>query len=149
MGGGNGNPLQCSCLENPRDCGAWWAAVYGVSQSRTRLKRLSSSGGGSSSRSKDSSGTSRKSRAPAHTSVGSRQGVNPACILLCGCWPTSQGPWPSPLSPREVTKPHCSFQTVRYQLRRRPGRGGADSERVSTYPSQPSRDGMLAVPSMF
>ena len=37
------NPLQCSCLENPRDGGAWWAAVYGVAQSRTRLKRLSSS----------------------------------------------------------------------------------------------------------
>ena len=37
---GNGNPLQCSCLENPRDGGAWWAAVYGVTQSRTRLKRL-------------------------------------------------------------------------------------------------------------
>ena len=43
IGEGNGNPLQCSCLENPRDGGAWWAAVYGVSQSRTRLKRLSSS----------------------------------------------------------------------------------------------------------
>ena len=42
-GEGNGNPLQCSCLENPRDEGAWWAAVYGVAQSRTRLKRLSSS----------------------------------------------------------------------------------------------------------
>ena len=40
---GNGTPLQCSCLENPRDRGAWWAAVYGVAQSRTRLKRLSSS----------------------------------------------------------------------------------------------------------
>ena len=40
---GNGNPLQCSCLENPRDGGAWWAAVYGVAQSWTRLKRLSSS----------------------------------------------------------------------------------------------------------
>ena len=40
---GNGNPLQCSCLENPRDGGAWWAAVYGVAQSGTRLKRLSSS----------------------------------------------------------------------------------------------------------
>ena len=39
---GNGNPLQCSCLENPRDGGAWWAAVYGVAQSQTRLKRLSS-----------------------------------------------------------------------------------------------------------
>ena len=34
----NGNPLQCSCLENPRDGGAWWAAVYGVAQSQTRLK---------------------------------------------------------------------------------------------------------------
>ena len=38
IGEGNGNPLQCSCLENPRDRGAWWAAVYGVAQSRTRLK---------------------------------------------------------------------------------------------------------------
>ena len=37
-GEGNGNPLQCSCLENPRDRGAWWAAVYGVTQSQTRLK---------------------------------------------------------------------------------------------------------------
>ena len=43
FGEGNGNPLQCSCLENPRDGGAWWAAVYGVTQSRTRLNRLSSS----------------------------------------------------------------------------------------------------------
>ena len=42
IGVGNGNPLQCSCLENPRDGGAWWAAVYGVAQSWTRLKRLSS-----------------------------------------------------------------------------------------------------------
>ena len=42
-GEGNGNLLQYSCLENPRDRGAWWAAVYGVAQSRTRLKRLSSS----------------------------------------------------------------------------------------------------------
>ena len=42
-GEGNGNPLQYSCLENPRDGGAWWAAVYGVAQSRTQLKRLSSS----------------------------------------------------------------------------------------------------------
>ena len=43
IGEGNGNPLQCSCLENPRDGGASWAAVYGVAQSRTRLKQLSSS----------------------------------------------------------------------------------------------------------
>ena len=38
IGEGNGNPLQCSCPENPRDGGAWWAAIYGVAQSRTRLK---------------------------------------------------------------------------------------------------------------
>ena len=43
IGEGNGNPLQCSCLENPRDVGAWWAAIYGVAQSGTRLKRLGSS----------------------------------------------------------------------------------------------------------
>ena len=43
IGEGNGNPLQCSCLENPRDGGAWWAAIYGVAQSRTRLKQFSSS----------------------------------------------------------------------------------------------------------
>ena len=49
IGEGNGNPLQCSCLENPRDRGAWWAAAYGVAQSQTRLKRLSSSSSSSSS----------------------------------------------------------------------------------------------------
>src|SRR5574337_540011 len=49
IGGGHGNPLQCSCLENPRDCGAWWAAVHGVTQTRTRLKRLRSSSSSSSS----------------------------------------------------------------------------------------------------
>ena len=43
IGEGNGTPLQCSCLENPRNSGARWAAVYGVAQSRTRLKQLSSS----------------------------------------------------------------------------------------------------------
>ena len=43
IGEGNGNPLQCSCLENPRDGGAWWAAVCGIAQSQTRLKQLSSS----------------------------------------------------------------------------------------------------------
>ena len=43
IGEGNGNPLQCSCLENPRDGGAWWAAVCGVTQSPAQLKRLSSS----------------------------------------------------------------------------------------------------------
>ena len=43
IGEGNGNPLQCSCLENPRDRGAWWAAIYGVTESQTWLKWLSSS----------------------------------------------------------------------------------------------------------
>ena len=43
IGERNGNPLQCSCLENPRDGGAWWATIYGVVQSRTQLKRLRSS----------------------------------------------------------------------------------------------------------
>ena len=52
-GEGNDNPLQCSCLENPREGGAWWAAVYEVAQSRTRLKQLSSS-----SRSRDFPGGS-------------------------------------------------------------------------------------------
>ena len=50
IGEGNGNPLQCSCLENPRDGGAWWAAVSGVAQSWTRLKRFSSSSSNSTSR---------------------------------------------------------------------------------------------------
>ena len=49
IGEGNGNPLQCSCLENPRDGGGWWAAVSGVTQSQTRLKRLSSSSSSNSS----------------------------------------------------------------------------------------------------
>ena len=48
IGEGNGNPLQCSCLENPRDREAWWAAVCGVAESQTRLKRLSSSSSSSS-----------------------------------------------------------------------------------------------------
>ena len=47
-GKGNGNPLQCSCLENPRDGGAWWAAINGVAQSQTQLKGLSSSSSSSS-----------------------------------------------------------------------------------------------------
>ena len=55
IGEGNGNPLQCSCLENPRGGGAWWAAVYGVAQSRTRLKRL----GGSSNKGSRLSGPER------------------------------------------------------------------------------------------
>ena len=62
IGEGNGNPLQCSCLENPRDGEAWWAAVYGVAQSQTRLKRLSSS---------SSSGSPRKVLSGSHPSAPS------------------------------------------------------------------------------
>ena len=50
IGEGHGNPFQCSCLENPKDGGAWWAAVSGVAQSRTRLKRLSSSSSSNTSK---------------------------------------------------------------------------------------------------
>ena len=57
IGGGNGNPLQYSCLENLRDGGAWWAAVYRVAQSRTQLKRLSSSSNSSSQTSARSGNT--------------------------------------------------------------------------------------------
>ena len=57
IGEGNGNPLHRSCLENPRDGGAWWAAVYGVAQSRTRLKRLSSSSSSSSTHCGEGKGT--------------------------------------------------------------------------------------------
>ena len=53
IGEGNGNPLQYPCLENPRDGGAWWAAVYGVAQNRTRLRQLSSSSSSSSHIQKD------------------------------------------------------------------------------------------------
>ena len=59
IGEGNGNPLQCSCLENPRDGGAWWAAVYGVAQSRTRLSNKHSA----------QHGTDTRHLAPAATSV--------------------------------------------------------------------------------
>jgi len=61
IGEGNGNPLQNSCLENPRDGGAWWAAVYGVAQSQTRLKWLSSSSSSSSRKAKIKETRRRKS----------------------------------------------------------------------------------------
>ena len=57
IGEGHGNPLQCSCLENPRDRGAWWAAVYGVAQSQTRLKWLNSSSSSSTSLHRQLAGT--------------------------------------------------------------------------------------------
>ena len=73
IGEGNGNPLQCSCLENPMDGGAWWAAIYGVAQSRTRLKWLSSS-------------SSTWSRLP-FSSTGDlpNPGINPCLFCLLHC----------------------------------------------------------------
>ena len=73
IGAGNGNPLQCSCLENPRDGGAWWAAVYGVAQSWTRLKRLSSSS------SITVQGKAFQERKHPQGSL-----LTPPCLLLCG-----------------------------------------------------------------
>ena len=66
IGEGNGNPLQCSCRENPGTGGAWWAAVYGVAQSRTRLKWLSSS---SSSRALLFQGTNFRKHCPSYNMI--------------------------------------------------------------------------------
>ena len=84
-GKGNGSPLQCSCLENSRDGGAWWAAVYGVAQSRTRLKRLSSS----------SSSSGKQSACPAGNEglipgLGRSPGEGNGNPLLYSCW---EIPW--------------------------------------------------------
>ena len=110
IGEGNGDPLQCSCLENPRDRGAWWAAVYGVAQSRTRLKRLSSSsssslckpfphstgemGGGAGS--SDGKESTRKagdggSIPGSGRSPGERHGIPPQCSCLEN--PMDRGAW--------------------------------------------------------
>ena len=70
IGEGNGNPLQCSCLENPRGGEAWWAAVYGVAQNQTRLKQLSSSSSSISSSRSQFSGVS----------------CSETCWLLGGAW---------------------------------------------------------------
>ena len=78
-GEGNGNLLHCSCLENPRDGGAWWAAVYGVTQSRTRLKGLSSSS--SSSRGEE-----------ALQEVGSLQSLTPQ-VMQAVLWISTPGWW--------------------------------------------------------
>ena len=76
IGEQNGNPLLCSCLENPRDRGAWWAAIYGVAQSRTRLMQLS--GGSSSSL---SLWIEIYLPAPKEAGRGSREGTWPLCSL--------------------------------------------------------------------
>ena len=101
IGEGNGNPLQCSCLENLRDGGAWWAAVYGVTQSLTRLKRHSSSSSSSRAaiRKRHNWEAHSDRNLPAHSSGGRslrsrcRQSCAPseACredssLLLVMCW---------------------------------------------------------------
>ena len=70
IGEGNGNSLQCSCLENPRDGGAWWAAVYGVAQSWTQLKRLSSSSSSSCDRQSKGIRTKQNKNTDLGTGVG-------------------------------------------------------------------------------
>ena len=77
----NGNPLQCSCLENPRDRGAWWAAIYGVAHSQTRLKQLSSSSSSMKGQRKGFPGGSMvKNLLPVQkTQVGSLVQEDPTC----------------------------------------------------------------------
>ena len=85
IGEGNGNPLQCSCLENPRGGGAWWAAVYGVAQSWTRLKQLSSSS--SSSGTEPTCQYRRHKRSPSNPRVGKilwRRKWQPTPVFLPG-----------------------------------------------------------------
>ena len=103
IGEGNDNPLQCSCLENPRDGGAWWAAIYGVAQSRTWLKRLSSR-------------SSRYER-PRH--------ILNSCQRLDHTTPFSihsvrMGPWSPTLPPFPPTPQHgkCKMQTAWLWFRR-------------------------------
>ena len=97
IGEGNGNSLQCSCLENPRDGGAWQAAIYGVAQSQTRLKWRSSS----------SSSSSSSSRVQRHHSFSSESTSRILCLpchkdaLLC--WDISEFP---PTSSLAVSWPH-------------------------------------------
>ena len=83
IGEGNGNPLQCSCLEHLRDGGAWWAAVYGVTQSRTQLKRLSSSSSSSSSNHKLKIQVSQKAIWSGEVGYREHWLVYCSAILLC------------------------------------------------------------------
>ena len=83
LGGGHSNPPQYSCLENPRDGGAWWASVYGVTQSWTRLKRLSSS-------SKDSNHPIKRAQWWNPVSWTLAAAYIPAWVLLCPSFPSSR-----------------------------------------------------------
>ena len=91
IGEGNGNPLQCSCLENPRDGGAWWAAIYGVTQSRTQLKWLSSS---SSSRWDPMPWPSLNTEIPTPICHGALLHVQKHSSVLCCFQPKCLNPWP-------------------------------------------------------
>ena len=93
IGEGNGNPIQCSCLENPRDRGAWWAAVYGVAQSQTLLKRLSSS--------------SSSSIFFTELLVESQFGlVAQSCLTLCNSMECSMPDFPVHHQPPELAQAH-------------------------------------------
>ena len=87
IGEGNGNPLQCSCLENPRDGGAWWAAVYGVAQSQTWLMQLSSSSSNSPFRAVPLFCLTMVERLEAHcprkSNIESRKGEKPETVIIC------------------------------------------------------------------
>ena len=102
-GEGNGNPLQCSCLENPRDGEAGWAAVYGAAQSRTRLKRLSSS-----------SNSKEKCTGAKLTKGGSYQFVSACLGYVCvlSCFSCVQLPLPSRSSPFSWEGGYTSFRAV-------------------------------------
>ena len=102
IGEGNDNPLQCSCLENPRDGGAWWAAVYGVAQNRTWLKRLSSS----SSRKWLHNFSLFLSMCTEHTKcVATSYRVVIVDSLTISCW-TFKSEWEGPLGGPVAKTPH-------------------------------------------
>ena len=115
IGEGNGNPLQCSCLENPRDGGAWWAAVYGVTQSRTQLKWLSSSMQWQHTRihAADASLLSHVLLSVAHGLQPTRspaRGVFQARVLERGAFSYSQGSF----RPRDRTSVYCIGRWILY-----------------------------------
>ena len=87
IGKGNGNPLQCSCLENSRDGEAWWAAVYGVTQSRTRLMWLSSSSSNSPFRAVPlfclTMVECLEAHCPRKSNTESRKGEKPETVIIC------------------------------------------------------------------
>ena len=98
IGEGHDNPFQCSYLENTRDSGAWWAAVYGVAQSRTRLKRLSSNSRMTTSQYSSHFCNNSFDRWLVSTWACSLS-ENSLLLLLFSCWITSDPVTPWPLCP--------------------------------------------------